>query len=843
MLWLALALGALAAIGYVVARVALRQSNQLSALAQGMVIGPALWGLTNNFVLRLVPGGAGALVSWLLAVAVGAWLARREWSRLRMPARTLAPFAVAALALFWVALASRQLLMNPDSIHLALAASIQAGNWPPALPWNPDQAVPYHYAAALLIGLLAPPFGPDLPFTSELLGAYAWTSFVLIVGTTLVTRGGWIGALVLTPLLVTAGAWGLVIFTEVPSLLRVLVPIGLPEAGLRAALADVYLPTVSLPWSAEIEASPPNIWRPSFVLAYALAVVALERVVATRCRRWSSRLVVAGLLGFTGLLDEAVALVVLTLWILLEAGWVVHARQSGAAMRRLALVSAAGPGLAVLLLALGGGVISGVLTGSAGGGLSLGWTADLTSRQEIGSLEPLSGGLGILGLGPVAVAAIAVVLARRDVLPLTLAGAAAGFLLAGFTLQYDVAEHDVVRLDGHARNFALLALVVGVGPRLGVVSVRRRVATATLCVLAVTWPSVSLPMGGMVAAVGHGVQIGNAAAWPEARGEAGWHLAGRQRLVPFGSDAVTGWLRTYTAADARVLSPLPHAMTANTGRPNASGFTGFVHLFPQTGPAYEDAMRHLEPAALRRLGITHVHVPDSWAAGLPDQATGWLERSAYFELVARGDTDALYRVLPALLQAESSPAAGSFEALRQVVPDGSTVYLARDSDRLAAIHVAAALPHARLFGSVRSEILHPLTGFHLEPLGDETPDLIVTSMQLTDSVVASGRTEPVWWNENVLVFGRDESIGALMARPEAPKVDVRLSDLKESNQSVEFRAIFSNRTDDQWTGQDWLVISRDASLLALARNLRTGPIAQWFDGQIEPKPGTIALDY
>lgn len=44
LLLFALELVALAAIGYVVARVALQQSDDLAALAQGLVIGPALGG-------------------------------------------------------------------------------------------------------------------------------------------------------------------------------------------------------------------------------------------------------------------------------------------------------------------------------------------------------------------------------------------------------------------------------------------------------------------------------------------------------------------------------------------------------------------------------------------------------------------------------------------------------------------------------------------------------------------------------------------------------------------------------------------------------------------------------
>ena len=44
LLLLAAELGVLAAVGFVVARVALRQTDERMALAQGLVIGPALWG-------------------------------------------------------------------------------------------------------------------------------------------------------------------------------------------------------------------------------------------------------------------------------------------------------------------------------------------------------------------------------------------------------------------------------------------------------------------------------------------------------------------------------------------------------------------------------------------------------------------------------------------------------------------------------------------------------------------------------------------------------------------------------------------------------------------------------
>ena len=126
---LAVELLALAALGYVVARVALRQSDDLMALAQAMAIGPAIWGLTANFTMYLVRGLAGALAAWALVLALAAVLAWRSPTVLRLPVRAAVGFLAAALALFWVVLAGRQMLAIPDDInHLTLAAQFR-GWW------------------------------------------------------------------------------------------------------------------------------------------------------------------------------------------------------------------------------------------------------------------------------------------------------------------------------------------------------------------------------------------------------------------------------------------------------------------------------------------------------------------------------------------------------------------------------------------------------------------------------------------------------------------------------------------------------------------------------------------
>ena len=171
----------------------------------------------------------------------------------------------------------------------------------------------YHHGVDILVGLLTPPIGPDLAFTTEILSAYAWTSFILLSTSLLLQRGSWVGVLTLAPLLLAAGAWTLV-FGQQPTLLQVPVPTGIPAAGLRAALTDVYWPSVELPWPSEQHGVPPNIWKPQFTLAYPLALVALERVSARIGLAWPATLTLAGLVGFLGLVDEVVAPVVLALW-------------------------------------------------------------------------------------------------------------------------------------------------------------------------------------------------------------------------------------------------------------------------------------------------------------------------------------------------------------------------------------------------------------------------------------------------------------------------------------------------------------------------------------------------
>lgn len=69
LLLLAAELLALAAVGYVVARVALRQANHRLALAGSLVIVPNHWGLIVTFIRHVRPALAQAVGYSLMAIS------------------------------------------------------------------------------------------------------------------------------------------------------------------------------------------------------------------------------------------------------------------------------------------------------------------------------------------------------------------------------------------------------------------------------------------------------------------------------------------------------------------------------------------------------------------------------------------------------------------------------------------------------------------------------------------------------------------------------------------------------------------------------------------------------
>lgn len=848
LLLLAAKLLTLAGVGYVVARVALRQTDDGTALAQGLVIGPALWGLLVNFALPVLPGRSGALAGWIVILALGFGLAWRAPRAVRLAPRRVVGFSAAALAVFWAALAVRQLLPLPDMIHVALAASIQVGGSPTEMPWNPGLSVPYHYGAQLLTGLLAPPVGPDLAFTIEVLGAFVWMALVLIVGTALFRRGGWTGALVLTPLLITTGAWTLIGFDVLPAdIVQFPIPAGLPAAGLRASLASVYWPDVSLDWPTWYHAPAPNIWKPQFVLGYALAFTVLERATDDRRAGWAAIAILALLIGFLGLVEKTLALTVLGCWGLLETMRLGQARRMGAVSRDRIAKSFAGPVMAVGLLIVGGGLLSDILSGSLVGGMSLGWPDQPTDRRLIATIQPLPGGVALLGLGPLIIGVLATFLGWRNRLVPALASGCGVSLLAVLTTRYAFALHDVDRFDGHARNFALLALLVALSGLLEVLRPRWRVTVAAVFLALVVWPTVAAPTRMLGLAVAQGVNLTNAP--PAPKDATITHTMGqRHALSPVASPPVVTYIGDHTAARARILSPYPHHLTVATGRPNAAGFAGLIHFEPQLGPDYQDARRHLDPTAIRRLGFDYVHAPDAWVAALPGRAQRWLADPELFKPLVRGDGDTLFRTQPAFLALDAPPAPQSFEALRRMVPASATVYLPLAHDPVALIRLAAVLGHARLLGEVDTTPVHLLTTIASEPPGGRLPDVgLLPRERLYD--VDRLRFIPIWWNDQHVAYATRPGIAPPAPPPPVPTANftVRLRHERADADGAAFTVTFSDRAPARWTGQDWLVIEVEDTPWTLPTaydedgHTHVGEV--WFAGQIVPGVGVVTHSY
>lgn len=850
LLVLLLELLALAAVGYVVARVVLRQGDQLLALAQGLVIGLALWGLAVNFVLHLLPGFAGAVAGWIAVLAVGVGLAWQAPAKLRISLRTLVGSLAVALVLGWIALAGRQLLTIPDSsIHLALSAAIRAGIYPPALSWNPGVAVPYHYGVDLLIGLLMPPAGPDMALTTEVLGAYVWTSFALLVVTTLRRGGSWSGALLLMPLLLSAGTWTLVL-GDPPPILKVPVVSGLPMAGLRASLAGVYWPTLDLPgdWAPYFETPPPNIWTPPFVLGYALALVVLERVAARSERRWPQGATLALLIGFLGLVEETVALTVLGVWVVITGLSLAAARSEQMTPVAAIRHSVPGPALTLLVLAVAGGPLTGVFTGGLGGSLSLGAPGDLAESRLLVTLQQMDGGVGLLGLGAIPVAACALILGWRRRLVVALTIGSSVFMFAALTLQFSAFQFDVGRLDGHTRNFALLALMVALGTRLHALSSRWRVVVASGLFVLIIWPTIATPAHKVRLALDRGIQLANATPAPPSDFVAQLQHMGRHVLEPFATAEIAAYIRNRTEFDTRILSPDPINLSIHTGRPSASGFAGHVHLFPFTGPDYEDAIRFLEPAAVRRLQYTYVHATESWIAGLPERAQGWLADPALFTLLVRDGTNTLYRVETAFLDLTPPPARQSFEALRQVVPRSASVLMSAGVQTVPALRVAASLPHAKLAGSLKPSHLYLLTQIPIDPVSESPPDIVIVARDRAMDASTHSFSQ-IWWNDAAIAYAANPAPSRATAPPPQPESNfvVRISEVRSTVSRIAFDATYINHATGQWTGQDWLVIAVDPSPFSMPTRYAADGYAligaHWYAGQIVPSGEPVRHRY
>ncbi|MCY4107639.1 MAG: hypothetical protein OXG11_01255 [Chloroflexi bacterium] len=861
LLFLLAELVALAGIGYVIVRVALRETDRRVALAQGLVVGPAIWGVVVNLVMYALPGMPGAIAGWIFVLALAAVLVWRSPNPLRPQLRTAALFALAALALFWAALASRQTWIPHIPIHLGLSASIRAGGFPPELPWNPGAPAPYHYGVDMLVGLLAPPSGPDLAFVMEIVGAYAWVCFALVVITALLRRASGLAVLMVAPLLLTAAAWGLW-NGEPPGVAEVPAPVGSPAAGIRASLAEIY-------WRAEQShyfSVLANVSKPTFTFSYALAFVVLTHAAGSGRRSWPWVLTLATLIGFLGLTSTSLTPLVMALSGVLEAVRLIRSRLAGSPLRSDLVRLALGLALAVLL-AFAGSLSSLVLGGSATSGISPGASHHFGGWRLLGALDRLPGGVGLVSLGPLIVVAFAVLLAPRNRLVHALTTGTGLLLLAPLFVHYEPFPWDIVRLEGHARNFALFALLIALATRLSRLNPPRwRYAAGAAVVVLAVWPTTIASARHLAAAIDNKIELSNAT---QSRLASDARSDRRFVLKYLPTDRIPAYVRRNAAVDARIFSPHPNQMTYATGRPNASGFGGLLHLQPKKGPAYRDVRGFLEPAAVRRLGFEYVHAPDSWVQNLPEEAVSRLNDPNLFELLVRDDSESLYRVLPSFLALDPPPASGSYEALRQAVPASTTVFLPAISEsgrsdnaaprllpsgavraqRLVVFRTAWSLSHARLRGVIDPTTVQWRTPLQAEPLDNNVADLIILPLDFPTWTLPRASRQPIWWNDETAVYALGGSVEPIMRSPAVEPLQfmVRVSNVSEADGRITFTATIDNRAHDQWSGQDWIVVATETPPWNIATQLRPDAITPvsivWFSGQVRPDSEFSSVDY
>lgn len=316
-------------------------------------------------------------------------------------------------------------------------------------------------------------------------------------------------------------------------------------------------------------------------------------------------------------------------------------------------------------------------------------------------------------------------------------------------------------------------------------------------------------------------------------------------------DRVVDYIRDHTRPEARILSPHPSELTLATGRPNASGFAGRLHIVWRTGPEYLDALRYLEPSAVRRLGVAYVHATDAWISELPDSARRRLADPRLFEFLVRDGLHALYRIRSPFFDLDPSPNSRSYEALRRAIPDSAAVLLTESVRGIPRVRIATVLAHTRLLGELDTSAVHLLTKLRTEPADARRPDIVVISREFPLDASLHGWSI-VWWNEEAIALvTRPGNVPTIEPPPRleepSPVFAVRLSDVMADDDSVAFTATLVDKAAGQWTGQDWLVIQLEDESGSWAVPVENDGLTlvgnRWFAGQIGPENGRIRRQY
>ena len=797
------------------------------ARSAGLIAGPALFGAVTALAMYLVPATAGVAAGWAVVLAVAIGVAWRQG----LPPKTLLPgwhFGVLWLVLFVIALAARQQYWIPDAmVHAPLSASLLAGTFPPQFPWTPDVPAIYHFLPELVIGALNVGLGPGLALTTEILGAFVAAALAVLV----VAAAADLGASRLTmalvlPLLLSPGLWTLVLFVDRPAAVQMPIPVGVPEAGLRAALGSLYVPDIGSAATTPVAAAPPNIINPHFIWSHGLAMTLALLAIARARHRLTGALVLALLISALSAIDETVFVAVLLALGGYAAVSVLRDRRHWRRQGPLLMALASGTGLAVVQ----GGVLTDLLLHAPGGVDVATLRVPAPELAWIGGVRTIGGGLGALTVGVVAIlilSAAAAYAARSVSLAVIVVMALA--LFAGFALlRFPASPADISRLEGHALNLAMIAMAIG----LAAASARLRQRAALhggglLLAGLVVWPTTADSIGRIAEAIADGPRLYVAGTRPtkdapsfSRRSQVDAEIAKYRPLL----EAISATV----APHERILTRRVKLVTAGTGRMAPLGYAEWPHYLGLPGPEYQDALRFLDRAALTELGIDYVHVDAAMLSAISGEARRRLASPSEFRLVFRASapqSDALYAVV-SQARVGPAPAPSSFHAFAQLAA-GRRVLIS------SATHPLERLP---LYYTLRSsdglygewgDPGHFRRDVQIRPPTEEAVDLIVLPNSLYPSPLDPAHRAPVWDSGGVWVYDLTTSAPGPTA---APPIHVDGRSLLDAS-GIQITSVPG--WPDTWTGTDWVLYREAEPRTGIPTILERGE--RWFPGQLAPQ--------
>ena len=825
----------LAAVGTGIIRTVWPQITPNIAWSAGLLVGPALFAAVTALGMYAFPGVPGVVVGWVVSLVFGAVVTRR------LALRTLWPgWQVVGvwLAIFVVALAARQQYWIPDAnSHAPLSASLMAGVFPPRFPSTPDLPAIYHFLPELAIGALNLGFGPGLVLTTEILGAFVAAGFaVLVMAVARDLDASRLAMAVALPLLLSPGLWTLVLYVDRPAAVQIAIPVGVPEAGLRAALASLYVPDISAPATSPVEAAPPNIINPHFIWSHGLALTAALLATVRARHALTSTLIFALVISALSGIDETVFVALLLGLSGYVAVGVLRDRSHWQRQVSLVMGLVAGAGLAVVQ----GGVLSDLIFHAPAGVDVVTLRAPAPQPAWLGGVKSIGGGLGAVTLGTVAMLVASAAAAYRvKSAALAILVAMALALFAGFALiHYPASPADTARLEGHAISLSAVALAVGLAAAATRLRHRAALYGGVLVVAGLmVWPTTTDSVGRIAEPIADGPRLYVAGT----RGEPTGSFSSRSPLDAEieQRQALLDAISAAAAPGQRILTAQVMVVTVGTGQPAPLGYAEWPHNLGLHGPEYQDALRFLDRAALNELGIEFIHVDEAMRSVMSDDAKRRLATPAEFQLIfqsAGPHRDALYAVIPPTGDSRE-PDPASFRAFADLAA-GRRVLIS------SAVHPLARLP---LFYTLRSSSSlfghwgdpgHFRRDVRIQPPAGTSVDLVVLPDTLYPSPLDPAHRTPAWTANRTRVYDLTASVAGQAPRPpigvDGPSI--------LSSSGIEVTSL--PEWSEAWTGTDWVLYREAEPGSGVPAMLERGE--RWYPGQLAPKnPGqrvTIRFD-